>query len=157
HIPFHLRHIVGSQRYSVPGLPCLYVGGSTLVCWRELGGTGDPTPADVYISRFKACDKAHLNVVNLGHRPALMAAYIANIQHLFTTPTADCAYVTAYATCWPLMAVCSIRRRQEGPFAPEYMIPKLVLQWITSTKQFDGIRYFSTRIDTFYDDPKTAM
>ena len=28
HVPFHLRHLVATQRYSIPGLPCLYLGGS---------------------------------------------------------------------------------------------------------------------------------
>lgn len=37
HIPFYLRRIVGPMRYSVAGLPSLYLGGSSHVCWRELG------------------------------------------------------------------------------------------------------------------------
>jgi hypothetical protein len=32
HIPFYLRRIVGPMRYSVAGLPSLYLGGSTEVC-----------------------------------------------------------------------------------------------------------------------------
>lgn len=37
HIPYDKRHLVGNQRYSLSGLPCLYLGGSSYVCWEELG------------------------------------------------------------------------------------------------------------------------
>ena len=36
HIPYELRHKVTNQRYSVSGLPCLYLGSSTYLCWEEL-------------------------------------------------------------------------------------------------------------------------
>ena len=37
HIPFNKRYLVGNQRFSISGLPCLYLGGSPYVCWEELG------------------------------------------------------------------------------------------------------------------------
>ena len=37
HIPFEDRHKVPSHRYSIPGLPCLYLCGSLYACWEELG------------------------------------------------------------------------------------------------------------------------
>ena len=36
HIPFDMRGKVKTQRYSFPGLPCLYLGASTYACWLEL-------------------------------------------------------------------------------------------------------------------------
>lgn len=33
HIPFNQRHLVSAQRYSVAGLPCLYLGTSLYICW----------------------------------------------------------------------------------------------------------------------------
>ena len=33
HIPFKDRHLVANQRYSIAGLPCLYLGSSIYVCW----------------------------------------------------------------------------------------------------------------------------
>lgn len=36
HVPFELRHKVASQRYSIPGLPSLYLGGSLSACWVEM-------------------------------------------------------------------------------------------------------------------------
>ena len=36
HIPFDKRYLIGNQRYSLTGMPCLYLGGSPYVCWEEL-------------------------------------------------------------------------------------------------------------------------
>ncbi|MFW8247620.1 hypothetical protein ACOIDW_27415, partial [Klebsiella pneumoniae] len=36
HIPFTERQNVSAQRYSVAGLPCLYLGTSLYVCWQEM-------------------------------------------------------------------------------------------------------------------------
>ena len=37
HIPYDKRNLVGNQRFSLSGLPCLYLGGSSYICWEELG------------------------------------------------------------------------------------------------------------------------
>lgn len=37
HIPYEKRYLVGNQRFSLSGLPCLYLGGSSYICWEELG------------------------------------------------------------------------------------------------------------------------
>ena len=36
HIKYNYRSKVKTQRYSFPGLPCLYLGASAYVCWLEL-------------------------------------------------------------------------------------------------------------------------
>ena len=36
HIKYELRGKVQTQRCSFPGLPCLYLGCSSYVCWLEL-------------------------------------------------------------------------------------------------------------------------
>jgi hypothetical protein len=43
------------------------------------------------------------------------------------------------------------------PDRPEYLVPQLVLEWITRTHQFHGVRYFSTHYTEYPDDPKTYM
>jgi hypothetical protein len=37
HIPFQDRGLVNTQRYSIPGLPSLYVANSIYVAWEEMG------------------------------------------------------------------------------------------------------------------------
>ncbi|MDD2268129.1 MAG: hypothetical protein PHY15_01105 [Eubacteriales bacterium] len=41
HIPFSKRSIVKSERFSILGLPCLYLGTSSYVCWMEMGRPAD--------------------------------------------------------------------------------------------------------------------
>ena len=41
HIPFINRSIVKSERFSIPGLPSLYLGNTSYVCWLEMGRPAD--------------------------------------------------------------------------------------------------------------------
>jgi hypothetical protein len=53
-------------------------------------------------------------------------------------------FLKSYASCWPLIAACSVRREQRvGSFAPEFVVPQLLLQWVAQENGFDGLRYFS--------------
>lgn len=155
HIPFYLRHIVGPMRYSVAGLPSLYLGGSSHVCWRELG---EPDLATISVSRFHAVQNTNLRVLNFGHRLPLLAAYVANVPQDCSGATTAGAFVKAQVACWPLIAACSVRvPDRNSADRPEYLLPQLVLEWITRTHQFHGIRYFSTHYSEYPDDPKTYM
>lgn len=42
HIPYEKRNLVGNQRFSLSGLPCLYLGGSSYICWEESHDSGNP-------------------------------------------------------------------------------------------------------------------
>lgn len=155
HIPFYLRRLVGPMRYSIAGLPSLYLGGSTHVCWRELG---EPDLATVVVSRFHAIENTNLRVLNFGHRLPVLAAYVATVPQDFIGPTTAAAMIAAQVACWPLIAACSVRVPDRGTRdRPEYLVPQLVLEWITRTHQFHGIRYFSTHYAEYPDDPKTYM
>ena len=156
HIPFYLRHLVGPMRYSVAGLPCLYLGGSTQVCWRELG---EPDLGTVAVARFHAIANTNLRILNFGHRLPVLAAYVANVPDDFLGPNSnDSPMIVAQVACWPLIAACSVRVPDRTvPGRPEYLLPQLVLEWVVRTHQFHGLRYFSTHYDEYPDDPKTYM
>jgi hypothetical protein len=156
HIPFEKRRLVSNQRYSVTGLPCLYLGSSIWICWDELG---HPDLNNVFVSRFRFAEK--VRVLDFQLPPRAMWELFKYVQsqsklNLLTpsekrsVPEVLCRYneqvITAYIVCWPLIAACSIRVDSEaGPFFPEYIIPQLLLQWVTKDPEVDGIRYFSTR------------
>ncbi len=155
HIPFELRHIVASMRYSIPGLPALYLGGSTNVCWLELG---KPDLKDVTVSRFEAFPNTNLKILNFGYRPERLAAWIRDAPDEFRKLNSGTAVIGSFVACWPLIALCSVRRKHSNAkFHAEYILPQLLLQWITNTRKFHGIRYFSTQCQEYYDDPKTSM
>ncbi|UAB71652.1 hypothetical protein INR79_07075 [Vibrio sp. SCSIO 43132] len=63
HIPFNMRHLVGAQRYSIAGLPCLYLGTSIYVCWQEMG---KPNLDSLYISSYQ------LNAANYNNPKRLL-------------------------------------------------------------------------------------
>lgn len=155
HIPFESRHFVGPMRYSIPGLPCLYAGGSTYVCWRELR---QPDLNTIWVSRVQAKPDTKLKVLNFGQRPTCFAAWIASRTDEFKDLNRNTAVLGAAVACWPLLALCSIRvRHDNGRFKPEYVVPQLVLQWITNKRRFHGVRYFSTHYSEYHDDPKSYM
>lgn len=155
HIPFGLPRLIGPMRYSVSGLPCLYLGGSTHVCWRELG---EPDLSKVVVSRFSAVPATNLRVLNFGHRLPLLAAWVNDEPNRFNSLTTEMAVVVANVTCWPLVAICSTRvPDRTNPERPEYLIPQLVLEWITRTRAFHGVRYFSTHYEEYPDNPTTYM
>jgi len=153
HIPLNLRRQVRPQRYGVPGLPSLSLGGSVYVCWEEMQC---PDLNSLHVSRFAAVPGANLRVLEFGYRPALMAVLIEYYQRRGDLdrdgPLAR--FVVAYCLIWPLLAASAVRvRDREQPFKPEYVVPNLILQWIAATRRFDGVRYFSMNVDEKYDDP----
>ncbi|MGD0479521.1 MAG: hypothetical protein ABSA42_05085 [Terracidiphilus sp.] len=154
HIPFEKRTLVRTQRYSISRLPSLYLGGSIWVCWEELGR---PSFEKMQISRFMAVTGSNIQVLDLGFRPAVIAAFMATHPLNFAVERPSSKFVLAHAICWPLIAACSVLVKHPGdPFIPEYVIPQLLLQWIQREPGFDGIRYFSTRIAQYVDDPRPA-
>lgn len=153
HVPFQLRHNVATFRYSIPGLPCLYLGGSAYVCWEECGR---PPLQTVHLARFQPAPGCTIQLLDFGWRPAQMAALIAsgNYRTQLSRPSAASDLVTAHALCWPLLAACSVRVRHQGAhFKPEYILPQLILQWLTSETKIDGVRYFTTKTSRYFNDP----
>jgi hypothetical protein len=151
HIPFQLRHKVTRQRYSLPGLPCLYLGGTLYISWEEVDR---PNFDSIYYARFKPQKNATITYLDFGYRPALIGAMI-NANQASSAVQSDIAdFAVAQAVSWPLLAACSIKRRfGDAPFIAEYIVPQLLLQWITNSSAHDGIRYFSVRVDTYIDNP----
>lgn len=146
HVPFQSRHLVTTKRYSIPGLPSLYLSGSIWACWEELRRPDFDT---VQVSRFRYHQP--VTILDFGFRPE----YVGRLRgsKLLTGDV-----LIAYAICWPLLAACSVRAFvPEMPFIPEYVVSQLLLQWLRNQKRIDGLRYFSTRIEQQQHDPWAAM
>ena len=152
HVPFEIRHRVQNQRYSIAGLPCLYLGSSTWICWEELGR---PDLDRVFVSRFRIVEETKVLDFQFPPRTAWIAfQYSQNefVNQLHPIAAADLrnryndGFIAAYIGYWPLIAACSVERgSRDGAFYPQYIVPQLLLQWVTKARRVDGIRYFSTR------------
>jgi hypothetical protein len=156
HIPFDQRHKVARQRYSIPGLPCLYLGGSLYICWEELGR---PSFESIHVARFRRAPGEEIRVLDFTQRPQ----HLANRIRLNPSMENDFPMSNLYrslAVVWPLMAAASIRRKHgSSPFIAEYIIPQLILQWITENNDpdLDGIGYSSVSCKAHVDDPRLIV
>jgi hypothetical protein len=148
HVPFDRRYCISSQRYSISGWPSLYLGGSLLVCWEELGR---PPLETVDVSSFQAIKR--LSVLDFGYQPRTFFQ-LHDVDGFFTD-----GQVVSYLVLWPLLCACSMRPAHRGAaFIEEYIVPQLLLEWIKNeSKKIDGVRYFSTRVAQQPLSPRLAI
>lgn len=136
HISFGERHLVSSQRYSIAGVPNLYLGNTSYVCWLELD---KPNLDDVYISSFN--NQEELNILDFAITFELVSVNHKNM---------DCNKLIAFFTFFPLIYACSFKKQHsDAKFNIEYIIPNMLLQWLSHDEHkehFHGIRYFSTKM-----------
>jgi len=140
HIPFEIREKVSTQRYSIPGLPCLYIADSIFVCWEELGrpdiNTVHVARADISQSKLKFLFfDISLDEIKKKCFPAKSPE--GKLLNL----------LIPYLCYWPILTACSlIVKKPDEVFKPEYIIPQLLLQWVVSDKKVDGVVYRSNRV-----------
>lgn len=150
HISFDIRHIVSPMRYSMLGIPMLYLGQTLFCCLEELGR---PPVERVWVTAMRLREGKTVRVIDLGYRPAHIAAMLNQAP----VNEAKSNFAASYAVVWPLVAACSFRKRHSDPrFAEEYIIPQQLVAHLVRTREFDGIRYFSNRVDS-YEGPLLHM
>src|ERR1035437_987671 len=144
HAPFYLRHKVAQPRYGMPGFPCLYLGGSLELCRGEC--RIDPAAVSgVAIAEFAF--RKTVKILDFGYRPAVLAGLAGELSKKAAGSNAPVEqFIIDYAVSWPLIAAASLRVLHDGdPFVPGYIVPQMILQWIMSNSECEGLRYFSTR------------
>ncbi len=160
HTPYNLRSKVSTSRYSIAGYPSLYLGTSLALCCEEIHM--NPHKNYALASMFKLerelkHTNTNIRVVELGVKPQdfLGTNYVneSSQRRISQSLLNDSGVRSAYLLWYPLIASCSyIRTNKSDPFAAEYIIPQLLMQWvrkeISSNKrdeydQLVGIRYFS--------------
>ncbi|HHC2286965.1 TPA: hypothetical protein ACN7XQ_001675 [Klebsiella pneumoniae] len=164
HIPFENRHLVGAMRFSVSGLPCLYLGSSIFVCWQEMG---KPDFDKLYISSFKTDEQSpDLMILDLGYS-LTSAVRTTPMDYFFLWEEDDLEFeeedgenennskipllnkIVSKLVAWPLVLACNYSKTYiNANFHKEYIIPNLLMQWISSNrnKNISGISYRSTKI-----------
>ena len=145
HIPFEERYRVPPHRYSILGLPCLYLSGSLYTCWEEMGR---PPLHQLHVAAFWL--KKSIKMLHLVDRPSLIRPWVngndvverQNVQRDFLDK-----WISRSLVLWPLIASSSVVvRHRDSPFKPEYVIPQMLLQWVRENGDCDGICYSSSNV-----------
>lgn len=137
-IPGNLRHIVKTQRYSSPGIPCLYLGMSINACWEEMHR---PQIGGCMISRYEAIQPFTLISLSI---PSLESFLLQTEQVIML---------------YPLIMSCMVEVADyKDSFKSAYIIPQLVMEWLMTVEggvkqDIKGIRYTSVHINDDFDFP----
>lgn len=169
HVPFSYRSRISTSRYSIPGYPCLYLASELELCVEETK-TNDSTKIQI-ASRFEVERSESIEIIDMGIKPSHFTDYkkynIDNSQYIFNINTHDIEdreiymqkyfgyidlmnedVVKKYLYWYPLISACSfIRKNRSHPFASEYIIPQMLMQWVrekSSEYNLIAIRYFSS-------------
>ena len=122
HVPFDKIYLCNSMRFSMPGEPCLYLGYSKDVCYRELGKDSGGS-----LGHFVT--KEEMQVVDL----TLDAQKNGN---------------TNMFEFWPILAACYVAPdNRNANFKEEYIFPQVLMNFIKNKKKNNviGLRYYSCR------------
>lgn len=134
HIPFSMRGCTGNYRFSIPGIPSLYLGNSSYACWLELMC---PSEHDFYVSP----------VVLDGTQKIFNLAVMTRKQWGLK----DCDEEAVH--CWLkllvlMMATSYVVTENNRIFKSEYIVSQSIM---LACKELglDGVAYYSKRV---YDE-----
>lgn len=139
HIPFNKRHIVKSERFSIPGLPCLYLGNSTYACWVEMG-----CPADHRFNVSPIVLDNTQKVLNL----TVTLSNIYEFNNLDqTSPAVELElYIITLLKLFILTLGTSYKVKDNNRnFKSEYILPQMIML-ACKKRNLDGITYYSKQI-----------
>ena len=129
-----------AQRYSLAGIPCLYLATTTYCCWMEIG-----RPEEFSASSYQPTKSGEkLRILNLAF----------NQQQMINLDNNDrrAAYLL-----FPLIMAVSVsvkNPRSDANFRPEYTISHLLMRCLNAL-DIHGIAYLSSRIDDVLGLPHT--
>lgn len=141
HIPFNKRTIVKTQRYSIPGYPCLYLGKSAYVCWEEMLR---PNLDKCYVSRVQSID---------GFSPVFYNMTLLSKKDIMK---ADEQLFRQALLRLPLVLACMVKvANPKDTFKPEYIISQLLMEYIIKyiyeNETIIGVAYTSVHKSDDFD------
>lgn len=134
HVPFNSCAVIGNQRYSISGFPCLYLGASLYDCWEELRRT----------------NLEKLNYVGYRYAKSKPLRFMLIAPPRLLQNWDDIKQLILFMLCTYIV------NDDSKKFKFEYVMPELVLHTLinkmtveTGTAKnsinFDGIAYISSR------------
>ncbi|MBE5842696.1 MAG: hypothetical protein E7302_00795 [Butyrivibrio sp.] len=145
---FSKRGLVKSERFSFPGLPCLYLGASSYVCWVELNRPPYDTVQVAYIVPEEATRELFFGDISL------LPSRFVELMKKHKSPYS----VDEYASIFPLIAMCSVKVNNNlDYFKPEYVFPQFLMEYVLEmgkSKGIIGLKYASVKMTSKYQYEK---
>ncbi len=164
HVPFENRYTTKTNRFSLSGLPCLYLSNSIYTCWEELGR---PLFYQMAVSRFEPYRKnfKYMDLtVDLWFLQSLFGDEIPrlteNLDHL---KEAGFIALERFLQLFPLYLACYTEAyNKQADFKPEYVFPQMLMEWVVNSDWIDGIVYESTKTERLkktggFPNPKDTL
>jgi hypothetical protein len=140
HVPFHLKHKIGTNRFSISGFPCLYLADSVKLCWEELGS---PEIDLLNICRYRLEDTSVL--FEIPHPSQIIKKHVHDDKIVEGVVGIG---VDSLIMNFPLYFTSSMSvELSNAPYKIEYVIPQLLLQYVRQDSGLDGIKFFSSHLD----------
>lgn len=132
HPPFEKRGNLKTSRYSIPGLPCLYLSNRIYNVWEE---NGRPDTHSFYVSYVDLQDFFEFLFFGFG-------IYDFRLTSDFNPAN---EIIKNYLAYFPIHLACSIKTlHPEDIFKPEYIFPQFIMEWVKDIG-LTGIQYSSAR------------
>lgn len=131
HLPLSMRGKTGNYRFSIPGIPSLYLGNSSYACWIELG-----CPPEYKLNVAPVVLEGNQKIFNL----AVMSRNWWKLDEL------EAAKVHCWLKLLILMMATSYTIEESGRiFKSEYIVSQSIM---LACKElgYDGVAFFSKRV-----------
>lgn len=146
HIPFDKRDIVSTQRFSIPGIPCIYLSTSSYGAWIEMGC---PESSQFQVSSIQV--PSNMRILNL-----CMQQYQIDGMSSSIGSSEEEKQAKACLEIFPLVIATSYRvKKKERKFKSEYIISQILMQ-VCGEIGIDGVAYLSKRTKDLYAYPQAV-
>lgn len=153
HIPFDEAEKVKGYRYSVTGVPSLYLAGGGSF-WSTIRGGYDTAlslawfesnvPIEFYWSKIYIKGEKALKILDFTLSPFSSPDIGDWIINSIYNDKLDSGFLIKSMVTYPLLLACSlIVKDRNKPFIPEYIIPQMLLSWVRDNVACRGIAYKS--------------
>lgn len=149
HIPFDKRGLIANQRFSIGGIPCIYLGTTSYVCWQELE---KPKNQNFNVCSYKINEKGKkLKILNLVITQPLING-VFNRGHQ-TEDSVNKRIQIKMLKVFPLVIATSFTvLEKERKFKSEYIISQLIMHCLKEL-QIDGVAYLSKKGESDFQYP----
>lgn len=135
HTPFDMISKIGSNRFSIPGQPCLYLGSTSYACWIEMD---KPSDKDFNVGCILL--NKDYEILNLSTDLRVFLSAVSVLKEESDKQMMFKSYLLSQVTSFCV-------KEEERNFQSEYIISQLITLACKSNG-IDGISYISKRVSS---------